>query len=258
MKHYVIAASFLFVVFFMFVQCSNKHKTITSNSKPISHEVWDGLLKKLVSPEGKVNYKGFIEEKETFSSYLNLLSNNHPNDNNWSEQEKLAYWINAYNAYTVKLVVDHYPVKSIKDIGGFIPFVNSVWNIQFIKIEGHEYDLNNIEHSILRTDFKEPRIHFAINCASFSCPKLLNEAYVVNKLDAQLNEAAIHFINNPDKNKLSPEKIEISKIFSWFQGDFTSTLGKGGILAFINKYSKIKINRDAEVAHMDYNWSLNE
>jgi len=187
-----------------------------------------------------------------------LLSNHHPNDKNWSEEEKLAYWINAYNAFTVKIVADNYPIESIKEIGGRIPFVNSTWDEKFIKIEGQSYDLNNLEHGILRVDFNEPRIHFAVNCASVSCPKLRNEAYVAEKINDQLDNAAFLFINDPSKNEISPDNVKISKIFSWFQGDFTKSLGKGGVLAFISKYSETKINRTATVLHMDYDWSLNE
>lgn len=240
------------------MQCSNKTQ-VASTSKPIKHEIWDDLLKKHVSDKGNVNYKGFIEDKETFNQYLDLLSNNHPNDEHWSKKEKLAYWINAYNAFTVKIVADNYPIKSIKKIGGRIPFVNSVWDKKFIKIEGQSYDLNDLEHNILRTDyFNEPRIHFAINCASVSCPNLRNEAYVPEKVNDQLEHAAFLFINDPSKNKISPEHVEISKIFSWFQGDFTKSLGPAGVLAFISKYSESEINRTATVSHMDYDWNLNE
>jgi len=253
MKSLFILSAF----FLIFVQCSNKIQ-VTSNSKPIKHEIWDGLLKKHVSDKGNVNYKGFIEDKETFNQYLDLLSDHHPNDKNWSEEEKLAYWINAYNAFTVKIVADNYPIESIKEIGGRIPFVNSTWDKKFIKIEGQSYDLNNLEHGILRVDFNEPRIHFAVNCASVSCPILRNEAYVAEKINDQLDNAAFLFINDPSKNKISPDNVKISKIFSWFQGDFTKSLGKGGVLEFISKYSETKINPTATVLHMDYDWGLNE
>ena len=105
------------------------------------------------------------------------LRKGHPNDKHWTETEQLAYWINAYNAFTVELILDHYPVASIRDIKEGVPFINSVWDIDFIKIEGKTYSLNDIEHRILRREFDEPRIHFAIVCASISCPKLRNEAF---------------------------------------------------------------------------------
>ena len=254
MKSFLFLSSFIFLI----LQCTNKVAPVSSDSKPISHNIWNGLLTKHVSEEGNVNYKGFIEDKETFDQYLELLQNNHPNTDNWSENERLAYWINAYNAFTVKIVVDNYPVKSIKKIGGFLPFINSVWDKQFIKIEGQKYDLNNLEHSILRTEFNEPRIHFAINCASVSCPQLRNEAYTADKIEDQLNQAAYLFINDSTKNKITSSHLEISKIFSWFQGDFTKSLGPAGIMAYISRYTETEINRDATVAYMDYDWNLNE
>lgn len=243
-----------------FTQCSTKHRKVNSESEPVSHQLWDDLLKKNVNTTGNVNYKGFIQDSVKLNEYLSVLSNNHPNDAKWSQKEKLAYWINAYNAFTVKLIVDNYPVKSIKDIvnGPSVPFVNSPWDLSFITIEGQKYDLNNIEHSILRKDFEEPRIHFAINCASISCPWLSNEAYVPERIDEQLNKAAYLFINDPSKNKITPTHLELSKIFSWFQGDFSNALGKAGVLAFVSQFTEVEILDEATVSHLDYDWNLNE
>ena len=114
-----------------------------------------------VDDEGWVNYNGFIQDSLKLDNYLTLISNNHPNNKNWSKEERFAYWINAYNAFTVKLIVDNYPTESIKDVKSGLPFVNSVWDIKFINIEGNEYDLNNIEHGIIRPKFNDPRAHFA-------------------------------------------------------------------------------------------------
>lgn len=237
-------------------QCTSKHRKVNSKSQPISHQLWDNLVNTHVNPEGNVNYKGFIQDSTKLNEYLELLSNNHPNENNWTKEEQLAYWINAYNAFTVKIIVDNYPVKSIKNIatGLNIPFISSTWDIKFIKIEGQEYDLNNLEHGILRPDFEEPRIHFAINCASVSCPRLRNEAYVAERIDEQLDSAARLFINNTLKNKVSADKLELSKIFSWFKGDFN----KIGVIPFINQFTDIEIKKDASVSHLDYDWNLNE
>ncbi len=238
-------------------QCSTKHRQVKSVSKPVQHKLWDSLLKTHVNDNGGVNYQGFISDSLTLNKYLDLLKQNHPNEANWSREEQLVYWINAYNAFTVKLIVDNFPVKSIKDIGGAIPFVNSSWDVKFIEIEGQTYDLNNLEHSILRKDFEEPRIHFAVNCASVSCPALRNEAFVANRVEEQLADAASQFINDSSKNKIAAEEIKISKIFSWFSGDFTSANPKG-IKSFLNKYSKVKINDEASVDYLDYNWGLND
>ncbi len=230
-------------------------RDVSTGSTPISHEIWDNLLKKHVTDDGWVEYKGFIEDKEQFYNYLNVLNGSHPNKENWTEEERLAYWINAYNAYTVQLIVENYPVKSIKDIKKGIPFVNSVWDIKFIKIEGKEYDLNKIEHALLRRKFEEPRIHFAINCASYSCPVLRGEAYVAEKLEEQLAEQARIFLSDERRNKIQADKAELSKIFSWFGGDFKKD---GTKIEYINRYAPVKINPNAEISYLDYNWQLNE
>ena len=118
--------------------------------------------------------------------------------------------------------MDYYPVAGIKEIKNGIPFINTVWDIKFINIEEATYDLNNIEHGIIRKRFDEPRIHFAVNCASVSCPRLRAEAYRPDKLEAQLTDQARYFLRNPVKNKISSDKLQLSKIFKWFKGDFKS------------------------------------
>ena len=238
--------------------CKVNFNKLNSTSEPINHQTWDALLKKHVSAEGKVDYAGFKEDAAELDAYLKLLSDNHPNEVNWSENERLAYWINAYNAFTVKLIVDNYPVKSIKEIGKGpnIPFVNTPWDIKFIKIEGQTYDLNNIEHGILRKHFNEPRIHFAVNCASVSCPNLRNEAFIASRLDEQLSDSARQFLADSGKNKLRPNKAELSKIFDWFKGDFTKN-GQS-LIQFLNQYAPVTLNPDAEISHLKYDWSLNE
>lgn len=226
-----------------------------SESRPVSHEKWDALVKKLVKPDGKVDYKGFIKDSLQLNAYLDLLSKNHPNPQHWSTREQLAYWINAYNAFTVRLIIRNYPVQSIKDIKKGIPFVNSVWDIRFIRIEDRIYDLNNIEHSILRKEFEEPRIHFALNCASRSCPDLRPEAFTADRLDAQLSDQAKKFLADPAKNEIQPDRIRISKIFSWFQSDFTR---KSSLIAYLNQYAPLRISAHAKVDYLEYDWSLNE
>ena len=229
---------------------------VKSDALPINHDTWDMLLKKHVSEEGNVNYKGFIEDKSEFDSYIKQLSANHPNDKNWSESEQFAYWINAYNAFTLKLVLDKYPVASIKDIKNGIPFVNTVWDVKFIKIENSTYDLNNIEHGIIRKQFADPRIHFAVNCASYSCPRLRAEAYFPDRLEEQLADQARYFVNNPKKNIISENDVKLSKLFLWYAGDFKKD-GKE-VIEFINKYSNVTISEDAKVNYLDYIWTLNE
>ena len=222
----------------------------------VSHAIWDKLLKSHVNKEGFVDYKGFIRDSTKLNEYLGLLSAANPKADNWSREEQMAFWINAYNAFTVKLIIDNYPVSSIKDIKKGIAFVNSVWDIQFIKIGGDTYDLNNIEHKILRSKFKDARIHAAINCASYSCPALRDEAYTAEKLDKQLTDAMRKFVNDPSRNKVSAKKAEISEIFKWFRKDFTRDAGS--IRGFLNKYADKKLDANGTISHMDYNWKLNE
>lgn len=228
-----------------------------SNSQPISHAVFDSLLRQHVDEAGLVDYRGFIQDSLKFKEYLNLLSAHHPNEENWTREERIAYWINAYNAFTIKLIMDHYPVASIKDIKNGIPFVNTVWDIKFINIEGAEYDLNNIEHGILRPKYNEPRIHFAVNCASMSCPKLQRFAYTGEKIDEQLDKAARDFLNDPQKNKIAVDKVLLSKILNWYWGDFKDQYNSR--IELVNKYvDEIKVKPDAEVEYLDYDWSLNK
>lgn len=229
---------------------------ILAQPKGLSHAVFDQLLKKHVAENGQVNYKGFIKDSTTLNTYLKQLSSN-PAQTTWPVNEQLAYWINAYNAYTIQLIIRHYPLKSIKDIGSKIkiPFVNTPWDLKFIRLGQTTYDLNNIEHDILRKKFNEPRIHFAIVCASVSCPRLLNQAYTAAQLDQQLEAHTRAFINDPNRNKITANQVQLSAIFNWFTGDFTK---KGSLTDFINKYAKVKIKPGAKITFMDYNWNLNE
>lgn len=210
------------------------------------HNKWNALLQKNVSKDGTVNYKGFQKDGKELQSYLDELSARVPN-RSWSRNAILAYWINTYNAFTVKLILDNMPIKSIKDI-------NNPWGKKFISLANKKYSLEEIEHEILRK-MDEPRIHFAINCASFSCPNLLNSAYTETKLEQQLNTVAKSFINDKSKNSITANKIEISKIFDWFAGDFKK---EGSVISFLNQYSSIKINPKAKLNYKDYNWSLND
>ncbi|GJM35999.1 MAG: DUF547 domain-containing protein [Saprospiraceae bacterium] len=248
-----IFASFIMTTLLLAASC--KVSKYDSDSKPINHALWDTLLQEHVNEAGWVDYEGFIKDSVRMNKYLTLMGNNHPNDKNWSENEQKAYWINAYNAYTVKLIMDNYPVASIKDIKNGIPFVNTVWDIKFINIEDRTYDLNNIEHGILRPRYKDPRIHFAVNCASFSCPKLQNKAYVANKLEEQLDEAAREFLAEESRNKLTKDKIQLSKLFTWYKGDFTE---KTSVIGFINQYAPIQVNENATIEYLDYDWNLNK
>lgn len=219
--------------------------------------IWTDLLQKHVRKDGLVDYPGFIADKDKLQSYLTSLSDNPPSDN-WSKNDKIAYWLNAYNAFTIKLIVDHYPLKSIKDLGGKhqIIFINTPWDIKFFKIGGKTMTLNRIEHRILRKEFTEPRIHFALNCASLSCPKLRREAYDGSKLDAQLTDQAKEFLSDNSRNQLDAKNPMLSSIFSFYGMDMKKWSGKT-LIEFINQYADIKINENASIEYLDYNWNLN-
>ncbi|MCT4580181.1 MAG: DUF547 domain-containing protein [Flavobacteriales bacterium] len=209
------------------------------------HSIWNELLKKNVSSTGKVNYKGFKADRVKLNNYLTALKAKSPTSS-WSRNEKLAYWINVYNAFTVQLIVEHYPTSSIMKI-------DKAWDKKFIKIAGKVYSLGDVENNILRK-MGESRIHFAINCASVSCPKLLNEAYTAEKLSSQLRMVTKQFFADKTKNQLGANTVKISKIFEWYAKDFSN----GNIIEYINKYSGTKVSTSAKISYLEYNWNLNE
>ena len=215
-------------------------------SLKIDHSIWDNLLSKYVSNKGEVNYKGFIKDKKLFKEYLAHLSENEPTDN-WTKEERLAYWMNVYNAFTIKLITDNYPVNSIKDI-------KDPWDKRFFKIGSKWRNLNEIEHKILRK-MNDPRIHFGINCASFSCPTLHNRAFTATNVNIILDSLASAFINNPNHNTIAKSNVKLSKIFKWFSKDFKTN---GSIIDYLNKYSSTVIDSNAKITYKEYNWSLNE
>ena len=211
-----------------------------------NHAIFDMLLEENVSDDGHTNYKGFIKNKAIFKQYLQSLSDNMPNDT-WSKEDKLAYWMNAYNAFTIKLIIDHYPTNSIKDI-------KDAWDARFFKLDKKWYNLSEIEHKILRK-MGDPRIHFGINCASFSCPPLLNGAFTASTVDSKLDFLAHQFVNDPLRNKISENQIQLSKIFQWYAKDFKT---QGSLIDFLNKYSEVTINKNAKKSYLKYNWNLNK
>lgn len=247
----IIAAAYLFCA----SSCGIK---ITGKGPVVSHEKWTALLNKHVKADGLVDYKGFINDKAELQAYLDIISKDAP-AKSWAENDKIAYWLNAYNAFTVKLIVDNYPVKSIKDLGpaNQIIFVNTPWDKKFFKIGGRTMTLNNIEHRILRNQFTEPRIHFALNCASMSCPRLRSEAYEGSILDRQLTEQAIGFLSDSTRNQPNADNPKLSSIFNWYGGDMKKW-SKLSLIQYINKYSPVQINENANIDYLKYDWNLNE
>lgn len=245
-----------YVCFLITYGCQQRQIENSGASVP-SHDEWTVLLKKHVDNTGKVSYRGFVEDKAALESYLDLLSAHPPDREAWNREEQIAYWINAYNAFTVKLIVDNYPLKSITELRPLlnIPMINTVWHKKFFKIGGKDFSLDRIEHKILRKEFDEPRIHFGINCASYSCPPLRNEAYLPDRLNDQLEDQAKVFINDERWNRIENNSAEISRIFNWFEGDFTRN---SGLISYLNKYSKIQLKNDARISYTEYDWRLNE
>lgn len=211
----------------------------------ISHDAWNDILNTYVSDNGNVDYNGLKSNRKKLNDYIKSLKETKVLDK-WSKEEKLVYWINAYNALTIDLILRNYPLKSIKDI-------KDPWDQRLWKFGDKWQNLNDIEHKILRK-MNEPRIHFAIVCASESCPKLQNKAFTVNDLEAQLTNATKEFLFDTSKNELSKDRVQLSKIFKWFAKDFKTD---GSLIDFLNQYSDVTISNSAKKSYKDYSWDLN-
>jgi len=220
----------------------------------VDHSLYAGLIEKYVK-NSVVDYQGFKNNEAKLDQYLKILEG--VDTKGLSRDEQFAFYINAYNAWTIKLLLTGYPgVKSIKDLGSFF---SSPWKKKICRIDGKIITLDDIEHNILRPRFKDPRVHFAINCAAKSCPPLRSEPYHGGELDQQLDEMASAFINDPSRNRLEGNTLYVSKIFDWFEEDFN-----GDIPGFFLKYAKgdlkgqLEVNKEKiRVKYLDYDWSLN-
>ena len=224
---------------------------------------WDSLIGRHVRPKKvdgilihAVNYENLKKDSE-FSNLVSRLESVHL-DSLKTRDEKLVFWINTYNILAAKMVVDHFPIKSIKDIGGFF---SPVCKKNVGNVAGRERTLDEIEHKILRK-LDEPRIHAAIVCASVSCPDLRLEAFKVETLNKQLNHQIKEFLKSSEKGMKIDKKggrVYLSSIFKWFEDDFES---RGGVLNFISKYVSPKVAKELvrsniKVSYLDYNWDLN-
>lgn len=245
---------YLLFTVFVLVGCEKPATKIFAQAAP-SHELFDALLKQYVDNQGMVNYRALQRDSVALNKYLSVLSATHPHDG-WSKDEQLAFWINAYNAFTLRLIIRHYPITSIKDITSLnIPFLHSPWDINFITIEGVSYDLNNIEHGIIRKQFEVPEIHFALVCAARSCPPLRREAYLADKLHSQLLDQAYKFLSDQSKNNIDASPVKLSKLFLWYRFDFTS---KGSLIAYLNAITGKSLSQSTDIDYMDYDWRLNQ
>jgi hypothetical protein len=242
-----------------------------------THAAWTALLRKHVrvlrgGQATAVSYAGFAADRAALKAYLDSLSVLPPAVfAAWPRAERQAFLTNAYNAFTVELILTRYPeLKSIKDLGSLL---SSPWKPKWIALLGAKASLDDIEHAMLRKrgDYDDPRVHFAVNCASIGCPALREEAFVAARLDAQMDEQALRFMSDRTRNRWNAQRqrLELSKIFDWYGEDFR--LGHRGIAslpAFAARYAdqladapadreRIRAGK-ADIAFADYDWSLND
>lgn len=263
----------LFLVLFLLAAI----KITTVSASDFDHAVWDGLLKNHVQminqgQASQVNYQGFLKDRAVLGTYLSQLSAVTANKfATWSKPERLAFLINAYNAYTVELILTRYPkLDSIKDLGSLF---SSPWKKEFVPLFGKMHSLDDIEHGMIRNpgDYNEPRIHFAVNCASIGCPGLLNEAFTSTKLETQLEKVTHAFLADRSRNRYNTNtgRLEVSKIFDWYGKDFER--GWGGwhsLNQFFAQYAdsltdtpqakKKLLAGGSRVSFLNYDWALNE
>ncbi len=215
-------------------------------SQYINYQFYEDFLFKYVSEEGYVEYDAIydnhIDLKNVIKKFESLETYS-----NWSKNQELSHWINIYNVYSIKLIVDNFPINSIKDI-------SQSFDLRFIPYNNQYISLNYIEKEILSKTLDE-RIHFAINCASISCPNINRVPFYADTIENQLEVAAKNFINNTTKNDISRKEVKLSKIFDWYADDFLKN--NASVIDYINKYSDTRIKDSAEIQYLDYNWSLN-
>ena len=237
------------------------------SSKTIDHSAWASLLKTYVvpGPDGlnRVRYAAFKSEGQpALKAYIKSLEGSVVKD--LDRPEQFAFWANLYNAKTIDLVLDHYPVKSIKDVslGGSLTtlFTGGPWKAQVTKVQGQALSLDDIEHGILRGIFEDPRVHYAVNCASNGCPNLATQALTGATLEAALDAGAKAYINHPRGVRVEKGAVVASSIYDWFKADFGGS--PAGVLAHWRKYAAPALKHELEsistISGYDYDWSLND
>ncbi len=257
----MIKIGYIFLGILFFVSVS------LAQNKNDQHLLFTQILNDYVI-NGLVNYAKLKDDKR-LDKYLEQLENINP-DNLLTDEDKLAFWINAYNAYTLKFIVEEYPVESINDLhwgGLYLGSVlgTTVWDDEKIIINGTSLSLNNIEHDIVRKKFNEERVHFALACASLGCPPLRSEAFEGYKLNEQLQDQGMKFFNDETKNKfdLIKRRAYLSKILDWYDDDFGSS--EKEILLYVSQFIDEKIALDMkkntslwEINYLSYDWDLND
>ena len=231
------------------------------------HASWDRLLKTYVKPSAdgvtRVDYAAFKRGgHKDLKAYIASLQKADPTS--LGSKDAYAYYVNLYNAKTIDIVLDHYPVKSIKDIslgGGLLASVTGgPWKAKVVEVNGKALSLDDIEHGILRKKYKDPRVHYAVNCASIGCPNLATEAYTGDKLNTQLDAGAKAYVNNPRGFRFDGNKLTASSIYDWFQEDFGAT--EQGVIEHARQYAEpklaAKLKTATSIADFDYDWRLND
>jgi hypothetical protein len=225
-----------------------------------THSGLDRVFHRVVT-EGLVDYASLKAAPGDLNAYLDELAAVSEADfKAWTQAQQLAFLINLYNTATLRLIVEHYPVKSIKKIGSLF---KGPWDQPVVRVFRQTMTLDDLEHGILRPKYREPRVHFALVCAALGCPPLRPEAYVAIKLDAQLDDQGRKFVGDPAKNFIDARKqvVHLSPIFKWFAEDFAAK--SGSMLKFVQPY----FPRDAQaelakvsykIRYSDYDWSLND
>lgn len=235
-----------------------------ASTSRIDHGVWSDVLDRfLVTGSDGVNRFAYgavtSDDVSKLDGYLDSLSN--VAISSFSRPEQMAYWINLYNALTVKVILDHHPVDSIRDID-ISPglFSDGPWGKKLLTIEGEKVALDDIEHQILRPIWQDPRIHYAVNCASIGCPNLQPAPFLSDKLDRQLDAAAREFVNHPRAVEVRNSGITASSIYDWFQEDFGGD--DRGVIAHLKAYAEpdlaMKLEEIGRIDDHDYDWQLNE
>lgn len=210
----------------------------------------------------RVDYAGLKKNPTELDAYLKEIAMVRPDEfKKWTEEQQLALLLNLYNAHTLRLIINHYPLESIRKIG-FLP--GAAWRIQDVRFGGKLITLDYLENKIIRVDYNEPRIHFALVCAALSCPPLRSEPYLAARLDRQLDDQTRTFLANPTKNRFDADTntLWLSAIFDWYEADFTKPAGtlEKYVQPFLPESSQTALEqaKDATVKFNDYDWSLNE
>lgn len=241
--------------------------TNSPSETAVNHDVWARILAKRVRQDSsglnRVDYGSIKhQDRESLGEYIGQLCNF--DVLNLDRREQFAFWINLYNAVTVKAVVDHYPVSSIRDIklGGSLSssVFGGPWKAKLVNVCGSALSLDEIENTILRGIFKDARLHYAINCGSIGCPNLRGTPFTSTTLDRDLDEAAREFINSPRGVAIENGRLILSGIFKWYRRDFGGS--EQSVLAHIRGYSepslRSAIDANGKVDRYDYNWRLND